>query len=359
MTNVTIRDVAAVAGVSIGSVSKALNGDPAFRARSETAERIRLVARQLGYQANSSARLLRRQASTVVGLAVSIGYLKDSVINRMVIQLQEELACQSFQALLVEPRQMMPSNSHTPFPSVDMLAGVISADWQMERMIPEFYTNLQHSLPLISLYPTASRSIDVVTADRATAVELAVDHLFELGHRHIAFAEAPSHGNPTQQMKHEGWMRSCKKYRWGKSNLIDLPHQLSPREKGEYLAAQVTNLPRRPTGIVCGSETAAIYAMKQWIALGWRIGADISIVGASGGGLVSDMVWPPLTTMEYPVNDIVTLAVGRLKTMMQSRQDGENPEAKHNLLPPKLTVRASTARPVRKPRRDESIYVTL
>jgi LacI family transcriptional regulator len=349
VANVTIRDVAEAAEVSIASVSKALNGDPQFRARTETAERIRLVARQLGYQASSSARLLRRQASTVVGLAVSIGYLRDSVINRTVIRLQEELENHNFQALLVEPRQMMPSDSHTPFPSIDMLAGVISADWQMERIIPEFYTNLKHSLPLLSLYPTALQSIDVVTADRAAAVEIAVEHLLESGHRRIAFAEAPSHGNPTQQMKHEGWTRSRKKYRLGKGcSFIELPHRLNPREKGEYLAARVANTPQRPTGVVCGSETAAIYAMKQWTARGWRIGADISIVGAGGGGWASDMVWPPLTCMEYPVNEIASVATQRLMKMIEGQRSGAVWEASRTLLTPKLVVRASAGEPTDK-----------
>lgn len=347
MPTVTIRDVAAEAGVSISAVSKVLNGGSQYRYKPETEEKVRLAAESLGYKAHAAARMLRQRTKTLVGIAVQARVMAEPAVSSLVVQVQQCLAEHGYQAVLVEPSQMMPQQSHAVFPSPELLAGIVSVDFSMESSIPNFYESLRSQLPIVALYPVLPDDVDVVTTDRVRAIEIAAEHLVELGHRRVAFAEIWDTENPTVQAKLEGWKRAQAKFH------LQIPDEYSIRldshldisVMGRNIAQALGTLATPPTAIICASDSTALYAMQHLSTMGWTVGKHISVTGFDGVWW-SEGTTPSLTTVAHPVADIARSAVERLLHLIASEDAGEREAAQKLVLEPRLIVRSSTGPPV-------------
>jgi DNA-binding LacI/PurR family transcriptional regulator len=348
MPNVTIRDVARAAGVSIATVSDVLRPQSRFRYRAETVAQVQEAVARLGYRAHSAARLLRQQQTKLVGIAIDVHSFSLSPLVRAVY---EALERRSYEPLLLEARQLMPRSGPLPFPSPEILAGLLSIDLVLEGQPPVFYEELRRQLPLVALYPIRSKGIDCVTTDRALAIEMAVAHLAELGHRRVAFAQHYSPGVPTFETKRRGWMRGIKKQGFKESDIHEmrLPHSVSVQQVTATLAAQLPTLRPRPTALICSGEGMALGTMSELSKAGWILPDQLSVV-SFGSSQYGEFSRPALTVLEEPYAEIAQTAVARLIELIESPREEAILRPRHQLLKPRLVARQSTTPLVRKPK---------
>jgi DNA-binding LacI/PurR family transcriptional regulator len=348
MSNVTIRDVAERAGVSKSSASAVLNGGQRDLFRASTVEKVYAAARELGYQAHAGARLLRQNKSrgTLIGIATHAEILNWHTVSSLIVATHTELVARGFQPVLVIPEQMVPGKSFAPFPSPEMLSGIISIDLTMEKRVPDFYKVLASRLPIVALYPVEDHVVDCVTTDRARGIEMVCEHLAKLGHRRVAFAEARYN---TGSVKIHAWQQACIKMGFEKSDDYFIPLEVSdhPMVRGEKAAQALLDMKQAgkvlPTALICGSDEVALCAMRTLTKAGWEIGKDISITGFDDQ-THSQYAIPSLTTVAQPVGAVARQAVSRLIELIEIGREEKPWAPQQQLIPPRLMIRESTGK---------------
>lgn len=342
MANVTIRDVAQAAGVSIATVSDVLRPESRFSYRAETIAQVHAAVARLGYRPHGAARLLRQQNSRLIGVAIDVYALSLSPLTRAVY---EEIERRHYEPMLLEARQFKGRSGSAAFPSPAMLAGLLSVDLVMEGDVPLFYGELRQHLPVIALYPIRSRSIDCITTDRAGGIEMAVDHLVALGHRRIVLAQQPAPGVPTIEAKRRGWLRAVKKHRLSGKEAREVAIPSGPvRDVARAFASVFPTLRPRPTAVICGGDMVAVGILSELGNAGVPVPAELSIM-AFGDSHFCAYTQPPLTTVAEPHHAIARAAVERLLEIIENPGDTAVLRPRLQVLPPELRVRQSTAPP--------------
>lgn len=339
MSGITIHDVAREAGVSIGSVSKVLNGSQLFSRRPETEARILAAANRLGYAANGAARLLRQQKTNLVGLAI---YILTADLNPLVQAVQMALRDEGYEPVFVE---LGGTASQSSFLNLNMLAGALSTDARIMTEASGSYKEMHNKLPMIALYPPQSKNIDCVTTDRIRMVQLAVKHLVELGHQRIAFADYHPSPFPADDLKFQGWKEALGKFAIDPDPryLMSLPYG---SERGPEVLRKLLEMKRPPTALIC-EEQCAVYVMHQLQKRGRKIPAELSVVG-HGGGSYGEMSYPALTTLQPRVEEIGRIAVARLVQRIEAAAQGKRLRPLQQFIEPTLVVRESTIAPLKK-----------
>jgi DNA-binding LacI/PurR family transcriptional regulator len=281
-----------------------------------------------------------------VGIAMRPAMLDWHTINSLIVSVYAELSAQGLTPLIVDAEQMVPGKSFAPFPSPDMLAGIISVDLAMEKEVPTFYKVLGARLPMVALYPVRSRQIDFVTSDRARGIELAVEHLLSLGHRDIALAEIEGSTLLTVQEKLNGWNRICRKNNLNPERIIPLQAETNASERARFIVGILRAMPSPPTALVCAGDDVALWTMHFLAQAGWEVGRDISLVGFDDVKQ-AEYSSPALTTIRQPVAQITQLAVERLKQLIEATRRDEALPPLRRLVEPQLMIRASSTQPVK------------
>lgn len=328
----SMRDVAAEASVSIGTVSRVINGSP--NVAPELEERVQKAIDALQYRPNAVARSLRKRRSRTLGL----------VIPDITNPYFAELAGSIESAALAAGYRLILGNS---MDSAETEKTHISAllDHQVDGLIlaPAVATkavSVNGTLPLVlvdrSLDGTAA---DLVTSDNREGGRLAAQHLVALGHRRIAVISGPTHLTVAEQ-RMAGFLEGL-----GTAD-ISVPEDLIVRgdfdfDSGERSLSQLRSVASDITAILASSDQQAIGALRACMDAGLAVPADVSIVGFDDIPLAR-LVNPRLTTVTQSVAGLGARAVelvlrrGEATTARRRRQV---------VLPVSLTVRESTAPP--------------
>lgn len=321
---VSLKILAAHLGLTVGTVSRAMNGysdiSPATR------ERVRRAADELGYRPNQNARRLS------IGAPETVCYLMpryaSSTVQPFVAQLLQGLG----EALSKRNWDLLVSHAET---SKDELA-------QIDRLVrsgrigglvisrplkndPRIRLMQDLKCPFVVHGRTATHEdyawYDI---DSKRAFVDAVDHLVGLGHSRIAFVGAP--------LQHQFAQDRLNGYEAALAgNGLPLDNDLVQiadfsDEGGEVATNSLLDLPQLPTAIVCVSDTMAFGAMAAIRARGFVPGKDISVIGYDGLSFGAHAN-PPLTTMAQPQAH----AGRRLGDMLLSIIDGDDPKQHQEL----------------------------
>jgi len=324
----TIHDVAERAGVSIATVSRVLNdrGDVSV----ETRERVREVARAVGYSANPAARGLVTQRTQLVAVVVgdNAGHRDLSLVffGKVMAAVSRRLARDGYDSLLLQPLEL---GQHHRFDAA-VLIGIDAND----PLITELYTR---GLPYVGVDVRVSgpRSA-IVGSDHADGVRLALRHLHELGHRrigHIAGARNTVAGAD----------RIAAFQREARVLGLDVPDEYVREadfssDGGYRETSSLLELAERPTAIVAASDLMALSALQAIRDAGLEPGRDVAVVGFDDLEAAA-LAHPPLTTIRQDRELLGTLAAERAIELI------EHPETPppDTILPVELVVRASSA----------------
>ena len=323
----TIRDVAERAGVSIATVSRVLNDRADVSV--ETRERVREVARSVGYSADPAARALATQRTRLVGVVVgdNAGHRDLSLVffGKVLAAISRRLAHAEYEALL----QAIDGGVQHRFDAA-ILIGLDGDD----PLVAELSG---HNVPLVGVDVRISGGRTAfVGSDHADGVRLALAHLYALGHRRIAhlagatntLAGADRIAAFRRETDRLGLALSDEYIREG-----DFSSASGYRETCSVLA-----LPERPTAIVAASDLMALAALQAIRDVGLEPGTDVAIVGFDDLEAAA-LAHPPLTTIRQDRQELGTVAAERAIELI------EDPEADPpaTVLPVELVVRASSS----------------
>lgn len=341
MAQVTIREVARAAGVSIASVSDILSDTPRCSYRADTVARVRDAASRTGYRPHAMARSLRSGTTNFVGVALGAGVAP--LISSLVVNIRHALARHGFQPMLVDFSRLDPARDDASALPMHMLAGLISADLSLEQdgsALP----GVAGECPIVAVYPTSRIDVDCVTTDRTRAVEMAAGHLVELGHSRIAFGQMANPTHPVNEPKVRGWKNVRERHGIDPDGryTVSLPIGLSGTEAyARYFADALCRMDPPPSAFISMSDDVALATIGILSSRGWRIPENLSVVGFDGV-FYGRFVWPALTTISQPLELIAESAAARLETLIRERRSGETAAPAHQFVEPELVVRSST-----------------
>jgi LacI family transcriptional regulator len=307
-TRVGIREVAKAAGVSVTTVSHALNDATSFRVKAETQQHIREVAKDLGYAPNRLASGLRNQRSQILGL-VSDEITTTPFAGAMIRGAQDAAYERGYVVMVVnsgmdsalETREISMLQQH----QVD---GVVYA--RMYHQNAQVPPQLE-GLPTVLLdVVTEDESISSVVPDEVGAAETAVEALIQAGHTRIGMINNRD-DIPATHGRKEGFLNALRRHGLEHNPrhfVIGTAHTHGGREAALGLLSQ----PDRPTALFCFNDRVAMGVYQAATALGLRIPEDVSIVGVDNLEIIADSLWPGLTTVALPHYEMGRWAVNRI-----------------------------------------------
>lgn len=322
----TIRDVAHVAGVSVGTASRVINGstnvDPKLR---QSVERAIL---QIGFEPNAAARSIRNGSSKVVGIVISDITLERLAIFARSAQITLETAGYAVFIACHENRREREE---------EILKFLTSH--RVEGLIRCHSTDLsQAELAAVPKVPTvvydrdAPDGVDTVRVLHGEGVRRATQLLLELGHRRIALVTGPSQTYPGRS-RIEGYREALAAA--GISYDASLVSDASFYD-GFLEIAQVVSRKKRPSAIILGGTSMLPDALTAIRTAGLRLPEDISLVAATDSDLAR-LATPPVTVVRWNSAEVGNACAQVLLKRLQGKaQDHQQV----NFLP-ELVVRSS------------------
>ena len=341
---VTIADVAKMAGVSASSVSNVLN-ERSARMRESTKERIVDAIRELGYTPNLAARQLKTGHSRLIGLIVP------SVANPF----YGNFARYVEEAALEHGYQVMLGNSsRDPIREkkyVEQLWGAGAEGIIFGTSLEKFdhlKGVMERGMNFVSFdrppLESDSISFDSICVDNRQIMRLTIKHLAALGHKKIGFITGPIQ-TVSRRFRLEGFRLSLEECglefdrRLICEGIAKNFGDVAALELGRQGAHYLFSMPNSPTAVCTINDMYAfgIYAGAR--DLGLKIPGDVSVVGVDNLTL-TEVVEPPLTTVEQPLKEMAKVAVERLLSRLQ---DAVSEPVIHQSFLPNLIVRGSTS----------------
>ncbi len=339
-TSVTIRDVARVAKVHPGTVSRALNAETRGLVNQETAERVMRAAQELGYRPNPIARGLKTNRSYTIG--VLIPDITNPLFPPILRGIEDRLDEAGYTSLIVNTdNDAERERSYLEALRARQVDGFISATARLDQA---FLADLAAGgVPLVLVNRSLEdRSVPAVTVDDRQGIRLAVEHVARLGHSRIGHVAGPQNIS-TGHRRYLGFLEAMRA-----AGLEALGEHVRfstsfTEAEGARVSGELLGGADDITAIVAANDRLAIGCYDTLEASGLRCPDDVSVVGFNDMPFV-DRLRPPLTSVRVPQREIGTEAANLL---LQRLSDGSQ-TPREILLEPTLVVRGSTA-PPRKP----------
>jgi LacI family transcriptional regulator len=334
---VRITDVAAAVGVSIATVSAALNDVESARISADTQQRVREAATRLGYVPNRLAQGLRVQRSGTIGFIGDTVATTPYAVGMILGALEVARAAGRVVMLMntegdpeLEARELATLLQH-------QADGVLYAT--MYHQSVEVPAGLGATPVVLVDAESSDPRVSSVVPDEVAGAATAVGELLEYGHRRIGFINNP---DPILAAtgRLEGYKTALKQAGIGLDpTLIVAATSIGP-EGGYRAARQLLELPARPTGLFCFRDLMAMGAYQAAMEAGLRIPQDLSIVGFDNMEFAAGL-YPALTTVALPHYEMGSWGVQQLLALMES----PTATAKHVKLSGQLIHRRSVAPP--------------
>jgi len=335
---VTLRDVAAHAGVHPATASRALSEATRHRVNVETARRVAAAAHELGYEPDLIARTMRTGRTATA--AVLIPDLTNPLFPPIVRGIEDTLAERDFTALIAntdndterERRVLRAMRAR----NVDGFI-VLTAHRNDETL-----TGLiRDQIPVVTVNRTVSGpDISSVTADDNAGITAIVDHLVALGHARIATIAGPRTLS-TGRARYKATAANLRRHGLAlPADRVVFARAFSEDEGRRCMTELLADTDA--TAVVAANDTLAVGCLDALRDRGLRCPQDMSVTGFNDI-LFMDKLAPPLTTVRIPHTQMGVEAARILLDQMLGRTDA----TRHAVLPVRLVVRESTAAPTR------------
>jgi LacI family transcriptional regulator len=340
----TIRDVAAAAGVSTQTVSRVINNRPDVAP--ETLERVREVIRETGYAPNMLARGLTQGRSHVLGVvAYGLEYFGPSRVVSAIERQAAEMGYGISLNLILDPETDIVDNVLSSLRS-RQVDGIIWA-------IPEVSNNRAWSrtksadlpVPVMLVGGMAGKThLPSIGIDNASIGCLATEHLLAGGGRHVGIVTGPLTWWEAQQ-RLDGWRQTLTAAgrEIEECLIFEGDWTVSSGEHGLYRMLEACP---EIDAVFASNDQMALGVLHAAHRLGRAVPDELSVVGVDNIAEASHF-WPPLTTVHQPLGDAGALAVQEIDQLIKkSRQTRRTQESTPEviLLQPQLIVRESARR---------------
>ena len=330
----TIREVAKATGLSPAAVSYALRG---IQTSEETQERVRRAADELGYEAHPIARALASGRSGMVGLLC--GSLEDLWQQSLAVGIGRALFARDRYAIILDA---------AGDPERELMLARQLHDQRVDGLIVQpvdpaagLWAELGESLPIVSIGDSlpGGHAYGEVVFDNRAGVTLALEHLYDLGHRHIAVLTSTRPRTPDRQADVHV---NAEADRLGvKVDVITCPQGLGA---ATAVALEVLAGSGGPTALFCFSDSIAygVYAATRELGLG--VPEDVSVAGFDNHPM-SALLTPPLTSVDWDIEGIVHSAVRVMIGAIEGKQRRRRIVREPSLLQRESTGRARVVPP--------------
>lgn len=325
----TIKHIAEAAGVHPSTVSRALNGLPESRIPQETVDRIHKAAAELRYEPNPWAQSLRTKRAMMIGMAIP--RFTDYVLAQMFEAAQIRAIKFGYHTLTAGAEVGGVDNAAIKGLIDRRIDGLILATAKIhDQYLPEIE---RRGVPFV-LLNRKSAHYPSVTGDDEAGGYLATRHLIHQGHTRIGHISGPTDVS-TALNRARGYRRAMAE--------ANLPVHSEFIQEGTFdaksagkAAAQLLNLPVRPTAIFAVNDISALAAMSVARQCGLAIPEDLAVVGYNDSE-VSSLLPIPLTSVRVPLLEMGSAAVDLLLALM----NGETVESV--VKAPQLITRQSSS----------------
>lgn len=326
----TIHDVAKAAGVSVSTVSKAVNGR--YGIADATVQRVLDAVKQLGYESSLVASSMRARRTGVIGVLLADFEPFSAEILKGVGSAVHDTAFD----LLAYSGSHLGAGDGWERRSLSRLSGTLI---DAAIMVTPTVVSAGTEIPVVAIDPHTGRAdLPTVESDSFGGALTATRHLIELGHRRIGFLA----GRPDLRsagLRDAGYRRA----------LSDAGIPLDPSLVGigryeldvtRESARIMLSGESRPTAIFAANDLSAIAVIDVAHELGLRVPDDLSVIGFDDVPEATRRVLP-LTTIQQPMRRLGAVAADMVFTLLS----GQEVDEMHVILPTRLVVRATTAPP--------------
>jgi LacI family transcriptional regulator len=329
---ITLKDLAARAGVHPSTVSRVVNNDPVLRVSAQTRARIEALLEETDYRPDVVARSLRLRQTFV--LAMIIPDITNPLFANIFMGIEETAGEQGYGVLLANTDGSAERERyHLKSLQARRVDGLVLASVSLRDPSVRWLREQGIKYVLVNRY--SGESDPFVGTDDVAGGTMATRHLVQLGHRRIAHL-AGSMGVSTAVQRRRGYLGALEEAGIApdRSLVVESGYlEATGRRAMERLLA----LPCPPTAVFAVTDVAAMGAHAAVLERGLRIPEDVAIVGYNDIPLASRLA-PPLTTLRVPARDF-----GRLSTEMLLEQIRTGRSTRRRVvLQPELIVRGST-----------------
>ena len=331
---VSIKEVAAEAGVSVGTVSNVLNR-PELVAK-QTRDRVNAAIRKLGFVRNESARQLRAGRSRTIGLVVLD--VANPFFTDLARGVEDEVSkaglavilCNSDEQEGKEQRYLELLEEHRV---QGVLITPVGAAANLERL-------QRRGTPVVLLDSRASSHGQCsVAVDDVLGGDLAVAHLVENGHEQIAYISGPPAIRQVAD-RHEGALRALRQAGRPRDSLLVIEASALNVASGKWAGAKIIEMPEetRPTAVFCANDLIALGVLQEMTRNRVRVPEDISIVGYDDIEFAAAAA-VPLTSVRQP-----RLELGRsaARLLLEESDGTQGHQHRQVIFEPELVIRQST-----------------
>lgn len=329
----SLQDVAKMVGVSISTVSRALNHPDMVDIK--TRERINIAVNALGYVPQGVGRaLLSRRTHTIGAIVPRIGA---SVFAETIEALRQTLGEANYTLLLAQP----PIKEQADLRSLrTLIERGVDGIVLLGNDCPPLWLDLiaKNDLPVTIIWADASNaSSGAIGFDNYIAGQQAAEHLLSFGHREFALISGHLALNQRAQQRYQGLLETiaARSGRLQRNLIVETDYSFI---SGHQATLQLLKKKQPFTALICGNDYLALGAMAALRETGLHIPNDISVIGFNNSEFAT-FVNPSLTTVHFPSVDIGTIAAKTLLNTIETQGIMPAPQ----MLPTYLIQRQSTA----------------
>jgi LacI family transcriptional regulator len=306
----TIKDIANAAGVSPTTVSRVLNHDPTLSVSVETKIRIFDVAEELEYtKKGQPTQPIERLNLAIIDWYNGTELVEDPYYLYLMTAVEKYCAAQNINTF----KLVYMDGAYVG--AVDLKIDGIIAIGRFPKDEVEQIASINNNIVFLDSSPDDEK-YDSILVNTELGTNQALRHLFELGHRKIAFIGGQTVGNNrelTLDARKSTYIDFMKKHDLYDPELIYEGTKLSYSESCRLTQELLAKLGSLPTAVIAANDTMATAVLITLQSSGIRVPEDISLIGFNNLASIKYLT-PPLTTINIPLNVIAETAVETLKS---------------------------------------------
>lgn len=328
-----IKDVAKLAGVSTGTVSKYFNNPAGLK--EETRLKVEKAVKALKYKPSPLARSMR------TGKTNTIGVIVPDITNPFFAEVYNSIRLAALQneyttILYTTEDSLDIFKKYLSTLSIRQVDGIVLCFLDENDTIEKFIKGLQSNIPIVSLSGDISHTdVSSVVIDVFEGIYNSTKHLLSLGHENIAYIGGHEHSKISKE-KFNGYMKALRESGL-EMNSRYVFHGDYSLQCGYKAARKFTMLPEAPSAIVGANDIIALGSIKYFLQKNIRVPEDVAVIGFDNISL-SLMYEPALSTISLPIEQMGHEAI----KLLVSKINSPSLKNKQIILNTKLIIRKST-----------------
>jgi LacI family transcriptional regulator len=332
----TIKDVSRIAGVSLATVSRVING--ASNISDKTRERVMEAIKSVGYKPNNLAKALVQRKTNTIGVVVN--NLHDVFFHDLIKGFESGTNDTNYNLVFCSAYGNTYNNrfQYVRYLSQGVSDGIIlyGSYFSDESLIKDLTAS---NTPFVLVdSDVAGNKVNSLLIDNVNGACSAVDYLISLGHRDIAFIA----GDPNKKDLMD--RMSGYTYAMQRRSLLIRDGYIQHTTRDYHTASDCMHnllaIADRPTAVFCANDAIASFAIKAAMEDGFNVPRDISVIGFDNQSYLPDGYGGPLiTTMSHPLFQLAVDSIDMLIEILNNPQT----EPRTVLYPTEVVEKESTA----------------